>query len=187
MCNRTRKGDLRTHALFSRPAPPVALHKSAPARAERVRSDFVREGELNRWVNRFQVDPEGWLVAKGVAIAIRRRMKPGERIGVRQLCYLTGLHWKTVMAALYRMRESGRLRFSKISEDFDSSFLFAIPSTSEEEAWMRQKQSPGPKPVNPTACRGVKVKRLRPGRALGVTPKEKVQVSSPPGPKTVRR
>jgi hypothetical protein len=134
-----------------------------------ARGDFVREGQLNRWVNRFRTDPENWLVAKAVATAIRRRAKPGDSIGVRQLCHLTGLHWRMVMGALYRIKRSGRLRFSKAGVDFNSSFLFEIPSPSEEDAWSCQKQSPRPKPVHPSACNGVKVRRLRPGRAMGAS------------------
>jgi hypothetical protein len=137
----------------------------------KVRGDFVRERELNRWLSRLLPGKDDWLVGKAVAIAIRRRTKPGTRITMRQLCYLSGMHWRRVMAALYLMRSNGRLQFSKAGVDFDSSFLFEIPSASEEEASGRQKQSPRPNPVHPSACNGVKIRRLRPGRAMGVNKK----------------
>jgi hypothetical protein len=108
---------------------------SQAKKAGYVRGGFVRAGELNRWLSRLSPGKDDWLVGKAVAIAIRRRAKPGTRITMRRLCYLSDLHWRKVMAALYHMRSNGRLQFSKAGVDFDSSFLFEIPSASEEEAW----------------------------------------------------
>jgi hypothetical protein len=156
-------------ALKSRQADDGGLHRR-DRKARSGRGGFYPEGELNRWVKRFQddADNDGWLVAKAIAIAIRRRSKPGDSIGLRGLCHLTGQNWKEVIAVLYRMRGNGRLKFSKLGEDLDSWFLFTIPSASEEELWVRQKQSKRPMPAQSSECIGVKVKRLRPGRAMGI-------------------
>jgi hypothetical protein len=102
--------------------------------SKKVRGGFLREGELNQWLKRLESDPDDWLVGKAVAIAIRRRARPGVNITMQQLCHLAGgLHWKTVMAALYRMRGSGRLRFSKIGEDLDSSATKGTGDTQNRE------------------------------------------------------
>jgi hypothetical protein len=72
-----------------------------------ARGGFVREREFNRWLSRLSPGKDDWLVGKAVAIAIRRRTKPGTRITMQQLCYLSGIHWGMVMAALYLMRSNG--------------------------------------------------------------------------------
>jgi hypothetical protein len=123
---------------------------------------FVSQGQLNAWVRRVGAqDPDWYLVAKAITIAIRRRRRPGTAIDVRWLSHLSGgLQWKQVLAVINNLRNAGRLRFTKIGVDLESRFLFTITNPSEEEAWDRMQGSPRAVPASAAECAGVKVTRV---------------------------
>jgi hypothetical protein len=123
---------------------------------------FVSQSKLNAWVDRVGAwAPDFYLVAKAIAIAIRRRARPGTAINVRWLSYLTGLPWKHVLAVINNLRNAGRLRFTKTGVDLESRFLFTITTASEEEeAWARMQLSPRTAPASAAECAGVKIYRV---------------------------
>jgi hypothetical protein len=132
----------------SRSPGGVTPRRSGNKSPEIAPGAFVSQSQLNAWVDR--VDgraPDRYLVAKAIAIAIRRRARPGTAIDVRRLSHLTGLPWKHVLAVISDLRNAGKLRFTKTGRDLESRFLFTITTASEEEAWARMQRSPRTAPA----------------------------------------
>jgi hypothetical protein len=100
--------------------------------------EFVREGELSRWLSRVAADKDGaaWLVARAIAGAIRHRAKPGDGIPLMTICRFCNMPAHVAMGVIARLRERGRLQFTRNADHL----FFDIPNADIEAAWQQQRE-----------------------------------------------